>query len=343
MKSLVSIVKADSGTAKEATKTAIDLIDGFHDLQGRINITIKPNLCRPVSSQAGFTTDPVTMEAIIEKIRSLSDCKIQIVETNNFIATADETFRLLGFLDLEKKYPNVKCLNITNGEKLRLNFDGKIFRTLQVNENLVFSDYMINVAKLKTHADYYYTGILKNAFGLILFRNRRPLYHGFMHEALFDLNTVYKPDLSIIDGAVGMEGFGPVGGNPKRSGVIISSKDPVAADTVAAEIAGFKPSRIKYLKYAAKRGLGEMKNIEVVGSTIEEVRTKYNFIPFRWYIVGKISLNLQRFSRRMVGLSRLLSLGRSAMSTIGYSELKNRLTIYDIYKMAKDVIIRVDD
>lgn len=343
MKTLVSIVKTDPNTVKKATKESVELIDGLSDLKEKRNIAIKPNLCRPSSSQSGCTTDLEVVEAVIERINEISDCRIQVVETNNFIANADETFRTLGYLDLEKRYTNVKCINLSKDEKLRLNLNGKIFRTLQVPETLVFSEYMINIAKLKTHVDYYYTGALKNAYGLLLSREHRLQYHGFMHEALTDLNSVYRPDLAIIDGTVAMEGFGPVGGKLKKVGVVISSKDPVAADAVAADIIGFKPSKIKYLKYAARNGLGNMKDIEVVGCPIEEVRAKCEFIPLKWYILGKISLSLQRFSRRVTSFARLLSLGRSAMSTVGYSELRSRLSIRDILRLMQETASKIDD
>jgi len=179
MRSLVSIVRAEEETAKSATQKSIELIDGFSDLIGKKSISIKPNLCRPCSSQAGYTTDPAIVEAVIENINRISQCNIQVVETNNSEASADETFRRLGYLDLEKKYPNVKCNNLSKDEKLRVSLDGKIFRTLAVPESMVFSDYIINVAKLKMHADYYYTGVLKNAYGFVKEKNPKPLilYH----------------------------------------------------------------------------------------------------------------------------------------------------------------------
>lgn len=343
MKSVVAIVRADQKTAKSATQESIDLIDGFSDLEGKRNISIKPNLCRPVSSQAGCTTDLEIVEAVIEKIRKDSKCDIQVVETNNSLASADKTFRTLGYLSLENNYPNVKCINLSKDEKLRVSLNGKIFGTLQVPESMIFSDYIINIAKLKTHVDYYYTGVLKNAYGFLPSRQRRSLYHGFMNEVLTDLNTLYKPDLAIIDGIVGMEGSGPDDGKPKRVNVVISSKDPVAADAVAAEIVGIKPSKIKYLKYAEKSGIGKIKDVEVVGCSIEEVRTNFDFIPLKWYLLGKTSLSLQRFSRRLSNFGRLLSLTRSAMSTIGYSELMSKSSIPDLWSLARDTMFKIYD
>jgi len=342
-KPLVSIVKADEETIENAVYKSIDLIDGLSDLKGRKIVSIKPNLCRPSSSQSGCTTDPRVVEAVIRKINRAWKCDIQIVETNNFKASADETFKTLGYVDLASKYPNVNCKNLSKEETFRVSINGKIFKTLQVPESMMFSDYLINVGKLKTHVDYYYTGALKNAYGFLPSLTNRSSYHGFMHEALVDLNTLYKPNLAIIDGIVGMEGFGPVDGKPKYLGVIVSSKDPVAADTVAAEIAGFKASKIKYLKYAEKKGLGKTKNIEIVGCSLEEVKTHFDFIPLKWYYLGKLSLTIQRFSRYLSNFARLLSLARSAMSTIGYSDLSKRLSMAELMSLAKDTVFKIAD
>jgi len=207
---------------------------------------------------------------------------------------------------------------------------------------MLFSDYLINVAKLKTHVDYYYTGALKNAYGFLLRRSARRLYHGFMREALVDLNRIYKPNLSVIDGVTGMEGFGPTDGNPKYVGVIIASKDPVAADSIAAQIVGIKPSKIGYLKYAEKKGVGMFRSIDVVGCNIEEVKTTFAFIPLKWYYIGRLSLWIQRYSRYWSNFAGFLSLVRSSLSTIGLSTLNKRSSIASLVSLAKDTIFKID-
>jgi len=143
MGSLVAIVAANHRTVGSATRKSIDLINGLGDLGDRRNILIKPNLCRPSSSQSGCTTDVEVVEAVIAEINRISNSNIQVVETNNFIASADETFRTLGYTDLEKRFSNVKCINLSKDEKMRLTMKGKIFRTLQVPETAVLSDYTV--------------------------------------------------------------------------------------------------------------------------------------------------------------------------------------------------------
>jgi uncharacterized protein (DUF362 family) len=338
--SRVAVVKA--GDIEEAVNRSIDLIGGFNDLLGKKVISIKPNLCGLKSPSSGQTTDPRIVEAIIKKVNSISTSQIYIVETNNSQASADKTFKTLGYKELEKRYPNVKCMNLSKEPIVKVNVAGEIFSTVSVPETMLFSDYLINVAKLKTHVDYYFSGALKNAYGFLTKRGARPMYHGFMREALVDLNKIYRPNLCVIDGIVGMDGFGPTDGNPKRVGVIIASKDPVAADSVAAQIVGIKPSKIGYLKYAEKKKVGTFKDIEVVGCRIDEVKTKFAFIPRKWFYVGRLSLWIQRSLRYWSNFARFLSLVRSAMSTIGFSSLKGRLSYRGMIRLAKDTIFKID-
>lgn len=340
--STVAIRKADYNSIEKAVNESIDLIDGLSDLPGKKVVCIKPNLCGLKSSSSGQTTDPRIVEAIIKRVNMVSNCKINIVETNNSQASADTTFEKLGYIDLADKYPNVRCVNLSKDAKLKVSWDSEIFRTLSVPETMLFSDYFINVAKLKTHVDYYYTGVLKNAYGLLVDRRSRLQYHGYMDKILSDLNTIYKPELSIIDAIIGMEGFGPTDGKPKYVGAIIASKDPVAADAVGAQIAGIKPTKVGYLKHAAKKNIGKFNDITVLGCDINQVKTKFEFIPRKWYYLGRVSLRLQKFSKQFSNFARFLSLTRSALSTIGFSELEERVSFSDMFGLAKDTIFRID-
>jgi len=310
-RSIVSIVKVSDSSIDESINKAVDLIDGFDELKEKENICIKPNLCCPKSALSGHTTDPRIVEAIIKRLSSAGSKTIKIVETNNFQATADRTFQVLGYSQIGGVYPNTTCVNLSKDTQYNMNLNGEIFSNLLIPKTLMLSDCLINVAKLKTHLDYRYTGALKNLYGLLLKRHERPRYHAVMYKALVDLARVYKPDLSMIDAIVGMEGPGPTEGYPKYVGAIIASKDPVAADSVGARVMGIPPSKIKYLRYAEKKGLGTSKNIEVVGCPIEEINTKFQFIPMRHYCKRRLSLRVQQFSMKYPKLARFMRLTRS--------------------------------
>jgi len=340
-KTLVSITKATDDSVEEAVNKAIDLVNGFSNLNGKKTVCIKPNLCGIKSSTSGQTTDRRIVEAIVQKLNSaFPNLKIFIVESNNSRATADYTFKRLGYTDIAQKYPNVECKNLSEDKKVKITLNGQLFSNLLVPETLLFSDYLISVAKLKTHMDFYYSGVLKNAYGFLL--THRANYHGLMNRALADLNAFYKPDLCLIDGMIAMDGPGPTDGFPKTVGVIIASKDPVAADTVGATVIGIKPSKVKYLKKAEKRGVGTSKNIEIIGCKMEEVQTKFEFIPMKYYYIGRLSLSLQSFSRKCANFAKLLSMTRSGLSMVGFSKVSRRLSYSELLEMVRNTISKID-
>jgi len=59
-----------------------------------------------------------------------------------------------------------------------------------------------------------------------------------------------KKYYTIIDGEIGMEGAGPMQGDPKKCGIYISSTDPVAADAVAATMMGFDWEKLPIIREA---------------------------------------------------------------------------------------------
>jgi uncharacterized protein (DUF362 family) len=337
---VVSVVKCKEDEIDKAVSEAVDLVDGLEIIRNKRNISIKPNLCTLKSSSSGATTSLQVVESLVRKIQSVNPNKINIVETNNSKADAERTFRYLGYDAIAQTCENVQCVSLSKDSKLRVDVDGRAFSSLIVPESMVFSDCLISVAKLKTHVDYYYTGVLKNQYGLLL--GRRDQYHGFVSKIIVDLNRFYKPDLSIIDGLVGMEGFGPIGGTPRNVGVIIASKDPVAADAVGAKIIGIQPSKIGYLKYAEKKGVGTMKNIKVVGCDVSEVATSFRFISARNYYLSKVALALQRYSRYIMNMAEFVRLARSASATLGISAIEKRMSYRGLWRMAADTLTKLE-
>lgn len=336
----MSIVKTGENGIDAALNEAIDLVDGFSDINGRTRISIKPNLCTPKSPASGATTDPRIIDSLIRKINSSMSCEINIIETDNSQASAEKTFAYLGYDVFPEEYENVHLVNLSRDKKVRVQIDGDLFSSILVPESMLFSDCLISVAKLKTHVDYLYTGVLKNQYGLLM--KPRSQYHGFMSKVIVDLNGFYRPDLSIIDGIVGMEGFGPTDGTPKPVGVIVASKDPVGADAIGARIIGVNPSRIGYLKRAAKKRIGTLEDIKVVGHSVEEVETPFSFIKTRHYYLGKVSLALQRYSSYVKNFSELARLARSALSTAGFSTIENRMSYSGLLRLATDTVFKID-
>jgi uncharacterized protein (DUF362 family) len=102
-----------------------------------------------------------------------------------------------------------------------------------------------------------------------------------------------KPDFCIVDGIVAMGGTkGPNDGVPIYYNTIITSKDPVAVDSVCAKILGFNPYFIGHVRKAQASSLGRIR-YDLIGNLADfkkdsEYSSMYaNILKFTMYLKNK--------------------------------------------------------
>jgi hypothetical protein len=119
---------------------------------------------------------------------------------------------------------------------------------------------------------------MKNMKGILpdIYKKKFHTLYG-VTQSVIDLMTAVKPGLAVVDGILAQEGMGPMLGTPVDMGIIIAGKDVVAVDTVTGAIMGFAPEEIPIVDGASKAGIGisDFKNIEVVGTPIQEVKRRF--------------------------------------------------------------------
>jgi len=91
---------------------------------------------------------------------------------------------------------------------------------------------------------------------------------------LVDLLLAVRPNLTLMDGVVGMEGDGPRNGQPRQIGAILASADAVALDAVACEMVGIRPLMVPTTRLAHEQGVGvgDLARIELLGEPLEAMR-----------------------------------------------------------------------
>ncbi len=96
-------------------------------------------------------------------------------------------------------------------------------------------------------------------------------------QNLVNIHHVVKPRLTIIDGIVGQEDFGPVSGTPKTMNLLIGGENPVAVDAVTMRVMGLDPYISPPVLLAYLQGFGpiEQENIEVLGTPIDKVASSF--------------------------------------------------------------------
>jgi uncharacterized protein (DUF362 family) len=262
-------------------------------------IVVKPNLCALMSPESGATTDPRIVESLVHVLKNYApNAKIAIVESDTFERRAEEVFTHLGYDDLALR-DDVELVNLTRDAKVLINIPrGRFIKKIHLPLTFLECDFFISVSKLKTHLFERYSGVLKNQHGC----NPEKLknhYHPFLGQVLSDVNSVFSPDFCILDGIIAMEGKGPTwGGKPKRMNVLLFSNDPVAIDTVGCEIMGINPRSVPHIVACYKRGIGTMKDIEVVGEDLSNVRATFERADKYTYYSVRMGLFLQRIANR---------------------------------------------
>ena len=95
-----------------------------------------------------------------------------------------------------------------------------------------------------------------------------------------------RPMLSIVDANLAMEGnYGPTHGSPRKLGLLMGSKDVVAADSLCAKLFNFNPRSIRYIKEASKRGLGNTQYEAIADFNFDMNDYKLKFSPLLFYAI----------------------------------------------------------
>jgi len=174
------------------------------------------------------------------------------------------------------------------------------------------ADFVITVPKWKTHMLTLVTGAVKNNYGYLphevkLRLHREQIVPADFAGAVVDVYAACPPGFVVVDAIDALEGSGPSrGGRPRHLGLLIAGTDAVAVDAVCSASIGLDPMQVATTRLAHQRGLGtgDLSDIEVAGSSIQEARCEDFARPANQYLLGPVADRLPRGVRRM--MSRVL-------------------------------------
>ena len=175
-------------------------------------------------------------------------------------------------------------LNLDEVQRVTFPTRASRLRELYLPKTCMGVDFVVSMAKLKTHHWAGVTLSMKNMFGIVPGAcygwPKNVLHWAGIDRAILDINAAARPDFAIVDGIVGMEGNGPTQGKSKASGVLVLGNDPVAVDATCCRVMGLRPERVKYLQQAGTL-LGHLQadKIQQVGEHIESVRQSFEVLP----------------------------------------------------------------
>lgn len=297
--SLVSLVKLDKiHHIKQAIKDSLSLIDYSFPRKLK-NVVIKPNLCYYWDYTTGQTTDPKFVATLIDLIREeiSPEITISVVESDASAMKCKYAFKMLGYEKMAQNY-NVELVNLSEDKNnpIKVSAGNQSFK-LMIPQTIQEADLNINIPKIKYTMDpIKLTCALKNIFGCNPYPKKFK-YHTNLGEAIVAINKAMKFDLCIIDSDI-VSGI-----QPRRLGLVMASRDPVAVDAAAAEIAGINPNTIEYIQLAKKEGLGTTSYIQK-GTSISYFKAGY---PKK--TKEKVLMGLAYKMVTRIGLGKRLGLG----------------------------------
>ncbi len=286
-KSKVSIVRCRDYSEKsvlKAVKSAVDLLDGMDAfVKGGDRVLIKPNLLVGRAPEEAVTTHPSVVKAVIQLVRDAGG--VPMVGDSPGIGGLLRVASKAGIYDVVREM-NCRLVDFDDAMGVKGSHQG-VFRTAEVARAVMECDLLINLPKLKTHGMTTMTLSVKNLFGCIPGTKKIQWHfkvgvdrHSFA-QMLVDLYGIIRPRLNVVDGIVGMEGDGPSGGEPREIGLIFAGTDGIAVDSTICDVIGLPPLDLLTNRIATDLGLGvgQAKNIEVVGEGIGEVKVEGFHFP----------------------------------------------------------------
>jgi len=258
-----------------ALKRAVELADA-PDVAGK-TVLLKPNIVFDAPPEKAVCTHPVFLEAAIRLVRELGAGRIIAGDSPGLQKPGN--YSKLSGLGAAAEKNGAEWIDLTR-EKFELSSpDGKVMKKFTVTAAVREADVIISLPKLKTHQLMYYTGAMKNMFGLVPSLTKSPFHARFPSRESFaamivDLNLAVKPAYALMDAVTGMEGPGPSAGDPRHIGLVLASSNLLAMDAAASSIIGYPAGAVPVNADALGRGvwLSDFREIEYPGLSPDDVR-----------------------------------------------------------------------
>ncbi len=239
-------------------------------------VLIKPNFVSTLNQLSATPVDAVRSTLTFLKDKGVNEFTIA---AGPAIGTADDGFDNYGYRPLAGEF-NITWLDLNTDETVEVaSFDDKL-NIQYLNMSRTMSEaYVVSVTRTKTHNDVVVTLGLKNILvGTLAGRSEKQKIHRgskAINLTLAKMAQHVAPDLTVLDGTEGMQGNGPVSGDPIDSRITLASAHSIAADVIGLQAMGYRLDQVGYLRYAMELRRLTLDDIEVVGERVEDVKIDF--------------------------------------------------------------------
>jgi uncharacterized protein (DUF362 family) len=300
------------------TQEVLEAIGGIQEIvrEGE-KVFIKPNMVTLPWGQynncfnLGECTKPEIIVVVIEECLKAGASEVIVGDGSqlysfdwSYAITLDGSTDLVQEADrLSTKYDkNVTLACLENDSPGFVDIPSRTYLgSISIANMVTDADRVISIPVAKTHSWAQLTLALKNFVGVTSMKryaawvndshwDRGKVLDHSTPEAIsqifLDIVEAVKPDLSIIDFSIGVEGNGPTSGSGGTrvdmrdrlgSWLLLASTDIMAADATAARVMNHDVNQIKQLTLGYEMGLGEIgeNSIEMLGENLDDIRVDW--------------------------------------------------------------------
>jgi uncharacterized protein (DUF362 family) len=241
-------------------------------LRGKRKIYVKPNMSHP-EYLPGVVTSPELLSDLVGLLRD-GNGEVIVGESDGFNYPCNSAFEKTGIEEAVKKAGG-SVINLSEDKIVKVKFaaNNGPLEELLLPKTVLDADAFVDLPLMKTHEFTMYSGAIKNLFGCIP-SNRRIYLHPYLPEVFYRLYSILKPQLTVMDARIGIEGNGPTKGKPVKMDLMLTSNDALAIDIIAAKIMQLN-WRQTYLNYIAKKTGLQDEAITVQGLQVNEVTRRF--------------------------------------------------------------------
>ncbi|MGA3084651.1 MAG: DUF362 domain-containing protein [Thermodesulfobacteriota bacterium] len=287
-KTRVAIVKpSEHPNLLAAVSEVFRLIQADQLIRQEDRILLKPNL---LLNRKNACTENDFIQAVILVFKKFNQ-KLSIGDSpGQFRVKGKNILKSIGiepFLEGE----NVAYVEFEGGSAVKVqNSEAKLMNEYYMAQPVLEADIIVNLPRPKSHGEAAYTGAVKNYWGIIpggekalshLYGKNPEAFGNVLVDNFQTLDQKKKRRITLMDARWIMEGLGgPAAGTMRETDLILGGTDEVAVDVVMLEIGGCDAvNDVPHLKACQERKLGicDLKQIEIVGKAIEEVRLEKPF------------------------------------------------------------------
>jgi uncharacterized protein (DUF362 family) len=259
------------------------------DVHGK-RVLLKPNFVE-YSPDRPVTTHVELIRAAVKAFRDLGAQEVIVAEGPGHNPDTDEVWGRSGLYRVsEEENVPVIDLNVDDLVRKRMRtfatgngLEGRTLEWLLVPKNVIAADVIVSMPKLKTHHWAGLTLGMKNLFGIVPSAKygwpKNLLHMNGIVRSIVELAATFPVAYTIVDGVEGMEGDGPIMGTSVPSRCLVFGRSVYTVDWVGAQLMGFEPSQVDFLRLASATGFGPLADPPTVGESVRTLRRTFAVPP----------------------------------------------------------------